>query len=139
LHAHEIKRRVIRTLNHVELSISYKCVLKLFNSLHASQKEDLKNLNQTRKFLIIWDNFEQIEWVDNQRLNNKIKFFFVITTQIFSSIWMFENEFKQNMLNQSISLNYRKILNRKAFKRDFKTFKKYVWRKNIVWFLFISN
>jgi hypothetical protein len=71
-----------------------------------------------------WNNFEQIERVKNQQLNNKIKFLFVITTQILSSIWMLENEFKQNMLNQSISLNYRKILNHKTFKRDFKTFKK---------------
>jgi hypothetical protein len=79
--------------------MNYKRVLKLFNSLYASQKEDLKNLNQTRKFLMTWNNFEQIERVKNQRLNNKIKFLFVITTQLFSSIWMFEDELKQNMLN----------------------------------------
>jgi hypothetical protein len=60
--------------------MNYKRVLKLFNFLHASQKEDLKNLDQTRKFLMTWNNFEQIERVKNQRLNNKIKFFFVITT-----------------------------------------------------------
>ncbi len=99
MHAHEIKRRVIQTLNHVKLSMSYKRVLKLFNFLHASQKKDLKNLDQIRKFLMTWNNFEQIERVKNQRLNNKIKFLFVITTQIFSSIWMLENEFKQSMLN----------------------------------------
>ncbi len=33
-------------------------------------------------------------------------------------------KFKQNMLNQSILLNYQKILNHKVFKRDFKTFEK---------------
>ncbi len=124
LHAHKTKRRVIQTLNHVELSMNYKRVLKLFNFLHASQKEDLKNLNQTCKFLMTWNNFEQIERIKNQRLNNKIKFLFVITTQIFSLIWMLEDELKQNMLNQSISLNYRKILSHKILKRDFKTFKK---------------
>ncbi len=124
LHAHETKRRVIQTLNHVELSMSYKRVLKLFNFLHANQKENLKNLNQTRKFLMTWNNLKQIKRVKNQRLNNKIKFLSVITTQILSSIWMLENELKQSMLNQSISLNYRKILSHKIFKRDFKMFKK---------------
>jgi hypothetical protein len=59
----------------------------------------MKNLNQTRQFFVTWNNFEQIERIKNQRLNNKIKFFFMITTQILSSIWMLEDEFKQNMLN----------------------------------------
>jgi hypothetical protein len=124
LHANETKRRVIQTLNHVELFVKYQRVLKQFKSLRTNQEKDMKNLNQTRQFFVTWDNFEQIERVKNQRLNNKIKFLFVITTQIFSSIWMLENELKQNMLNQLIELNYRSILSHKAFKRDSKMFKK---------------
>ncbi len=124
LHANEIKRRVIETLNHVELFVKYRRVLKQFKFLRTSQEKNMKNLNQIRRFFVTWNNFEQIERVKNQRLNNKIKFLFVITTQILSSIWMFENEFKQNMLNQLIELNYRLILNHKAFKRDSKMFKK---------------
>jgi hypothetical protein len=124
LYANETKRRVIKTLNHVELFVKYRRVLKQFKSLRTSQERDMKNLNQTRQFFVTWNNFEQIERVKDQRLNNKIKFFFVITTQIFSSIWMFENELKQNMLNQLIELNYRSILSHKTFKRDSKMFKK---------------
>jgi hypothetical protein len=88
-----------QTLNHVELFVKYQRVLKQFKSLRTSQEKNMKNLDQTRQFFVTWDNFEQIERVKDQRLNNKIKFFFVITTQILLSIWMLENEFKQNMLN----------------------------------------
>jgi hypothetical protein len=76
LHANEIKRRVIETLNHVELFVKYRRVLKQFKSLRTNQKKDMKNLNQIRQFFVTWDNFEQIERVKDQRLNNKIKFFF---------------------------------------------------------------
>jgi hypothetical protein len=86
LHANEKKRRVIETLNHVELFVKYRRVLKQFKSLRTSQERNMKNLNQTRQFFVTWNNFEQIERVKDQRLNNKIKFFSVIKTQIFSSI-----------------------------------------------------
>ncbi len=124
LHANETKRRIIQTLNHVELFVRYQRVLKQFKSLRTSQEKNMKNLNQTRQFFVTWNNFEQIERVKNQRLNNKIKFLFVITTQILSSISMLEDEFKQSMLNQSIQLNYRLILSHKVLKRDSKMFKK---------------
>jgi hypothetical protein len=124
LHANETKRRVIETLNHVKLFVKYQRVLKQFKFLRTNQEKDIKNLNQIRQFFVTWNNFEQIERIKDQRLNNKIKFLFVITTQIFSSIWMFEDELKQSMLNQSIELNYRSILNHKVFKRDSKMFKK---------------
>ncbi len=124
MHANKTKRRVIETLNHVELFVKYRRVLKQFKFLCTSQEKNMKNLNQIRQFFVTWNNFEQIEQVKEQRLNNKIKFFSVITTQILSSIWMFENELKQSMLNQSIKLNYRSILNHKIFKQDSKMFKK---------------
>ncbi len=124
MHENEIKRRVIETLNHVELFVRYRRVLKQFKFLRTSQKRNMKNLDQTRQFFVTWNNFEQIERVKDQRLNNKIKFLSVITTQILSSIWMLEDELKQSMLNQSVELNYRSILSHKILKRDSKMFKK---------------
>jgi hypothetical protein len=45
LHANETKRRIIQTLNHVELFVKYQRVLKQFKSLRTSQEKDMKNLN----------------------------------------------------------------------------------------------
>ncbi len=45
LHANETKRRVIQTLNHVELFVKYQRVLKQFKSLRTNQEKDMKNLN----------------------------------------------------------------------------------------------
>ncbi len=39
----------------------------------------LKTLSVENKFIIIWDNFEQIKTMKHQRIDNKNEFFWIIT------------------------------------------------------------
>jgi hypothetical protein len=61
LHVNEIKRRVIECLFHIDLTIEYKSILNFFRELTQFQQTNLKLLNVEKKFIIIWDNFEQIK------------------------------------------------------------------------------
>jgi hypothetical protein len=48
----------------------------------------LKTLNAKNKFIIIWNNFEQIKAMKHQRIHNKDEFFSIITVQILEFMWM---------------------------------------------------
>jgi hypothetical protein len=88
LHVNEIKRRIIQCLFQSDLKIEYKEILNSFRELTRFQMTSLKTLNVENKFIIIWDNFEQIKAMKHQRIDNKNEFFSIITAQILEFMWM---------------------------------------------------
>jgi hypothetical protein len=78
LHVNKIKRRVIECLYHIDLTIKYKNIFNFFRELTQFQQTNLKLLNVENKFIIIWDNFEQIKAMKHQRIDNKNEFFSII-------------------------------------------------------------
>jgi hypothetical protein len=109
LHANEIKRRVIQCLFHTDLTIEYKDVLSSFRELARFQMMSLKTLNAKNKFIIIWNNFEQIKAMKHQRIDNKDEFFSIIIAQILEFTWMFFRDLRQDMFDQIVKLNWRLI------------------------------
>ncbi len=110
LHANEIKRRVIESLFHIDLTIEYKNILNFFRKLARFQQTSLKLLDVENKFIIIWDNFEQIKAMKHQRINNKNEFFSIIIAQILELMWMFSRDLHQNMFDQIAKLNWLSIV-----------------------------
>ncbi len=120
LHVNEIKRRVIECLYHIDLTIKYKSIFNFFRELTQFQQTSLKLLNVENKFIIIWNNFEQIKAMKHQRIDNKSEFFSIIIAQILELMWMFFENLRQDMFDQIAKLNWLSIvkhesLNSKSF------------------------
>ncbi len=110
LHVNEIKRRVIECLYHIDLTIKYKNILNFFQELAQFQQTSLKLLNVENKFIIIWNNFEQIKAMKHQRIDNKDEFFSIIIAQIFEFMWMLFENLRQDMFDQIAKLNWLSIV-----------------------------
>jgi hypothetical protein len=110
LHVNEIKRRVIENLFHTDLTIEYKSILNFFRKLTRFQQTSLKLLDVENKFIIIWDNFEQIKAMKHQRIDNKDEFFSIIIAQILKLMWMFSRDLRQDMFDQIAKLNWLSIV-----------------------------
>jgi hypothetical protein len=123
LHANEIKRRIIQCLFQSDLTIEYKEILNSFRELARFQMTSLKTLNVENKFIIIWNNFEQIKTMKHQRIDNKDEFFSIIIAQIFEFMWMFSRSLHQDMFDQIAKLNWRLIAKHESLNVNSSLFK----------------
>jgi hypothetical protein len=123
LHVNEIKRRVIQCLFQSDLTIEYKEVLNSFRELTRFQITNLKTLNVENKFIIIWNNFEQIKAMKHQRIDNKNEFFSIIIAQIFELMWMFFRTLHQDMFDQIAKLNWWLIVKHESLNVNSSLFK----------------
>jgi hypothetical protein len=123
LYVNKIKRRVIQCLFQSDLTIEYKDVLNSFRELTRFQMTNLKTLSAENKFIIIWDNFEQIKTMKHQRINNKNEFFSIIIVQILEFMWMFSRDLHQDMFDQIAKLNWRLIAKHESLNVNSSLFK----------------
>lgn len=106
LHAQETKKHIIQSMNHIGFVIGYNQILKVMKSISDVQKSELQDIRKNHQaFVAVYDNFEQILGVQDQKSDHNKKFFSMTTCQFFTPMWMPEQGFQQSMFNQAHLLN----------------------------------
>lgn len=118
LHANGCPRRVIDSLYHTGITVGYKAVMTAFTSLSKIQDVRLRELGLAGDFIVVWDNFEQIMSVKDQRMDNQKEFFSVTTAQILKPTWMPDGGLRQTMFDRSVKLNWMDIVQHSSFSRN---------------------
>ncbi|KAJ3454502.1 hypothetical protein MRS44_013102 [Fusarium solani] len=118
LHSKGVKRRQLEALCRLGLCSSYQTVLRAVKRQSDVAAGEVTSRGQQPTVVTAYDNFEQMEHVKEQRVDNEDSFRSVTTGQLISGIEMPEGGLKQSMLNQSIKLRLTDIICAPGNERD---------------------
>ncbi len=110
LHFLDIKRWIIEVLTKTKVYVEYKRILEVMKEIKQQQNKKIISWTRIENFVIVWNNFEQIMSVRDQRENNQKEFFFVTIAKIVETINYSFERFRQFMLRRNFKLEWFDIL-----------------------------
>ncbi|KAH8751038.1 hypothetical protein F5883DRAFT_507546 [Diaporthe sp. PMI_573] len=109
LHSKGVKRRQIEALHRLGLCCSYHKTLQVIKRQSEAAAEAVTLKGQQPTAVTAYDNFEQMEHVKEQRVDNENSFHSVTTGQLIEGIEMPEGGLLQSMQNQAARLRVQDI------------------------------
>ncbi|KAH8743667.1 hypothetical protein F5883DRAFT_512169 [Diaporthe sp. PMI_573] len=109
LHSKGVKRRQIEALHRLGLCCSYHKTLQVIKRQSEAAAEAVTLKGQQPTAVTAYDNFEQMEHVKEQRVDNENSFHSVTTGQLIEGIEMPEGGLLQSMQDQAARLRVQDI------------------------------
>jgi len=110
LHSKGVKRVVIELLHHFGITVSYDTILKTTKALSRESADTVAEAGQSPKAVTVYDNFEQMEGVKEQRVDNNSNFHSVTAGKVFQGLEMPSGGLQQGMLDPTVELRIRQVL-----------------------------
>ena len=104
LHSNGLKRQQIELLSRLGLVVSYQTVARTIKEQSAQAAEHVKNTGQSDASVTAYDNFEQMEGVKEQRIDNQSTFHSVTTGQVIQGIEIPSGGLRQDMLDPQATI-----------------------------------
>lgn len=109
LHSKGIKRRQLETLSRLGLCCSYRTTIRAIKKQNEESAKRVAAQGQSPLVITAYDNFEQMEHVKEQRLDNQSSFHSVTTGQSIEGIEIPPGGLLQSMLHSSVELQLKDI------------------------------
>jgi hypothetical protein len=109
LHSKGIKRRQLEALSQFGLCCSYRTTMRAIKKQNEESARCVAAQGKSPSIITAYDNFEQMEHVKEQRLDNQSSFVSVTTGQCIQGIEMPPGGLLQSMLNSSVELQLKDI------------------------------
>ncbi|KAF5122360.1 hypothetical protein E5D57_002265 [Metarhizium anisopliae] len=118
LHSKGVKRRQLEALQRLGLCSSYHKTLQVIKKQSEQAAKAVAARGQQPTVITAYDNFEQMEHVKEQRVDNQSSFHSVTTGQLIQGIEMPEGGLLQSMLNPTTKLQLEDIFLSPGNQRD---------------------
>lgn len=118
LHSKGVKRRQLEALQRLGLCCSYHKTLQVIKQQSEQAEKAVAARGQQPTVVTAYDNFEQMEHVKEQRVDNQSSFHSVTTGQLIQGIEMPEGGLLQSMLNPATKLQLEDIFLSPGNQRD---------------------
>ncbi|KAF5134279.1 hypothetical protein E5D57_004912 [Metarhizium anisopliae] len=118
LHSKGVKRRQLEALQRLGLCSSYHKTLQVIKKQSEQAAKVVAARGQQPTVITAYDNFEQMEHVKEQRVDNQSSFHSVTTGQLIQGIEMPEGGLLQSMLNPTTKLQLEDIFLSPGNQRD---------------------
>ena len=109
LHSKGIKRRQLEALSQLGLCCSYRTTMRAIKKKNEESARRVAAQGNSPSVVTAYDNFEQMEHVKEQRLDNQSSFRSVTTGQCIQGIEMPPGGLQQSMLHSSVELQLKDI------------------------------
>jgi len=110
LHSNGVHSRVIALLARCGVSVSYDTVLQRIKALSEEATTAVSAAAKSSDSVTVYDNFEQMEGVKEQRVEDNSVFYSVTTAGVFHGREMPDGGLTQSMLNTKVRLEPKKVV-----------------------------
>jgi len=110
LYSKGLKRRQLELLSHYGISVSHQLIIRVVKQLSERATDGLAAAGKLDSAITAYDNFEQIEGVKEQRVENQSKFYSVTTGKLVQGIEIPPGGLRQDMLSPQVKLRARDVL-----------------------------
>ncbi|KAI9849692.1 MAG: hypothetical protein M1837_002818 [Sclerophora amabilis] len=105
LHSSGTRKRVVDLLSQVGICTGYRVTLANVRKISELAKEDIRRFGQADDSISVYDNFEQTEGVQEQRIDDNSEFHSVTTGEVIAGREMPTGGLRQDMLDPTVRMS----------------------------------
>ncbi|KAI9778771.1 MAG: hypothetical protein M1839_007861 [Geoglossum umbratile] len=110
LHLKGVKGVAIELLHHLGVTVSYDAIMNNIRTLSKDSADAAAEVGQAPNAVTVYNNFEQTEGVQEQKIESNSSFHSITTGKVFEGLEIPSNGLDQDMLNPQAALSIKQVL-----------------------------